>query len=357
MLKKPWLWLPSKLLYALNPLALKIYSQIRPAQTYRWNSFEWRGLKFLNPLGTAGGVDKNAQYIREYQALGAGFLELGTVTPLAQGANEGKILDKSLRYQSLWNNMGCPNKGLDFFKIQLEKAFELAGDSLEAGESAEAGDLAGAGDLLEAGAGKLPPLFINLGKNRESSIRTALLDYQTSMKALEKYAGAFVINISSPNTKSLRNLFDRQKLPDFLKALNQTRSGLSKNTPLILKISPDEEDFIRIIEQSLEAGIDGWCVCNSSKQRPVKNLFPSDKGGLSGQLLADTSLSLLKQLRDFLKKNQIEDKLVISCGGVLSPQELFERLRLGADLVQVYSALVFKGYGFFHSVYKQSLIK
>ena len=325
MFKRPWLFLPSKYLYALNPFILKIYNQIQSAKSYTWNPLEWRGLKFLNPLGTAGGIDKNAEYIPYYKALGAGFLELGTVTPQPQAPNTGKILDKSIRHHSLWNNMGCPNKGLKFFKNQLDRAF---------------------------GEGELVPLFINLGKNRESSIKSAILDYQKAMIALEKYAGAFVINISSPNTLFLRDLFDKKSLPDFLKALNRTRSNLNKNIPLILKLSPDETDFIRIIEQSLSAGIDGWCVCNSTKKRTVKNLFPEDKGGVSGQLLADSSVSLLKKLRDFLNHNQIEDKLVISCGGVLSPQEVFERLRLGADLVQVYSALVFKGYGFFGSVYK-----
>ena len=141
-------------------------------------------------------------------------------------------------------------------------------------------------------------------------------------------------------------------MPDFLNSLNQIRLGLKECPPLILKLSPDEEDFIRIIEQSLSAGIDGWCVCNSSKKRPVKNLFPEDRGGLSGKLLAESSLNLLKQLNDYLKVNQVKDKLLISCGDVLSPQDVLERLELGADLVQVYSALVFKGYGFFKSVYK-----
>ena len=101
------------------------------------------------------------------------------------------------------------------------------------------------------------------------------------------------------------------------------------NRPLILKLSPDEKDFIRIIEQSLSAGIDGWCICNSTKQRPVKNLFPEDRGGLSGQLLADTSLKMLKQLTAYLKENNITDKLVISCGGGFNISRCIEQTRVG----------------------------
>ena len=115
---------------------------------------------------------------------------------------------------------------------------------------------------------------------------------------------------------------------------------------MILKISPDETDFIRIIDQSVEAGIDGWCVCNSTKKRAVPSLFP-ERGGVSGKLLADQSLSLLKELNKYLSDRNIGDKLVISCGGVLTAQDVLERLQEGANLVQVYSALIFEGPTFF----------
>ncbi|MCZ0931991.1 MAG: dihydroorotate dehydrogenase (quinone) [Oligoflexia bacterium] len=335
MITKPWLFLPSSWLYSLSPLALKFYSHFKSAQPYQWKSVKWRGLSFPNPLGTAGGLDKNALYVQDYWALGAGFVEVGTVTPRAQAPNPYKILDRSVQHLSLWNNMGFPNKGLDFVKKQLELLFEKFNGS-------------------QTDKPKLPsPLFVNIGKNRDTPVTQALEDYKKGMEALYPFAEAFVINISSPNTKDLRELFSAQKLPAFLKSLNEIRLGLKVNRPLILKLSPDEEDFTRIIEQSLSAGIDGWCICNSTKQRPIKNLFPEDKGGLSGKLLADTSLKLLKQLNAYLVKNKIEDKLVISCGGVLTAQDVLDRLELGADLAQVYSAVVFKGFGFFESVYKE----
>ena len=335
MITKPWLYLPSSWLYSLNPFALKFYSYFRSVQPYEWKPFQWRGLSFPNPLGTAGGLDKNALYVKDYWALGTGFVEVGTVTPEAQVPNPYKILDKSVPHLSLWNNMGFPNKGLAFVKESLEILFKNFHCS-------------------QTPSPKIPtPLFINIGKNRDTAVAQAVEDYKKGMEALYPFASAFVINISSPNTEGLRDLFSEKQLPDFLKSLNEIRRGLKVNRPLILKLSPDEEDFIRIVEQSLSAGIDGWCICNSTKQRPVKDLFPEDRGGISGKLLAETSLKLLRQLTDYLEKNKIEDKLVVSCGGVLTAQDVLDRLELGANLVQVYSAIVFKGFGFFKSVYKE----
>ena len=329
MITKPWLYLPSSWLYSLSPFALKFYNYFKSApHPYQWKPVKWKNLFFPNPLGTAGGLDKNALFVKDYWALGAGFVEVGTVTPRAQASNPYKILDRSVQHLSLWNNMGFPNKGLDFVKNKLEILFEISQKPLS-------------------------PLFINIGKNRDTHVSQAVEDYKKGMEALYPFASAFVINISSPNTEDLRELFNEKKLPSFLNALNEIRLSLKVKRPLILKLSPDEGDFIRIIEQSLSAGIDGWCVCNSTKQRPIKNLFPEDRGGLSGKLLADTSLNLLKQLSAYLKKNKIENKLLISCGGVLTAQDALERLELGADLVQVYSAVVFKGFGFFKSVYKE----
>lgn len=334
---KPWLYLPVGWAHYLSPLALKVYSSILPKELVRWKAFSWRNLYFSNPLGTAGGMDKNALHLKEWIRLGAGFLEIGTVTPQPQSAHLGKTLDRSLKYFSLWNNMGFPNKGMEHVREQclaLSKAHQ-------------------------------PPLFINIGKNRWTPMSKALEDYKNLMECLHPFASAFVINISSPNTTGLRELFSEKNLPHFLKSLKEfaqqlaskpfpTESTKNKQTeiPLILKISPDEKDTLRIIEQSVEAGIDGWCICNSTKERTIPNLFP-EPGGISGKLLASRSLTLLKEVKKYLVDNQIQDKLVISCGGVLSTQDVLERLKEGAHLVQVYSALVFEGPGFFQSVFKE----
>lgn len=460
---------------------------------------------FPNPLGIAGGVDKNACHLRDWLSLGAGFVELGTVTPFPQKANRGKILDRSLEHFSLWNNMGFPNKGMEYVRQKLavlqERELSAVQNSLSAhfllgrkGEQSSSplagkprssfsipiksrlrdhssfslagkprvsrGDIAGAespplsfGKSFEsASSGKSsesassgkpsesdrssfssdkssglthssfdkpfesarPPIFINIGKNRETPLSQALDDYKKLMKCLYPFASAFVINISSPNTKGLRGLFDKKALPEFLKSLKDFAGGLKgpgkleggvdfayppgwklykelkgpadrlenrmdledsegnnlnyelrgpagklengvdsdREIPLILKLSPDEKDILRIIGQSVEAGIDGWCICNSTKERAVPGLFP-ERGGVSGRFLADRSLSLLKEVKKYLVDRRVKDKLLISCGGVLTAQDVQERLSAGADLVQVYSALVFEGPGFFHSVFRE----
>ena len=321
---KPWLLLPSKWSYILSPFALKIYSRIKPFKNREWRSFSWRGLYFPNPLGTAGGVDKNALHTREWWALGAGFLEVGTITPEPQKANPSKILDRSLKHRSLWNNMGFPNRGLNFVKEKLSGLPE----------------------------NKPTPLFVNIGKNRQTSLEQAVEDYRKILFQLHTQADVFVINVSSPNTESLRSLLSEKKLPKFLQSLKGCISNFNLKTPLILKISPDEKNFYRILEQSIESDIDGWCICNSTTERKISGLFP-DYGGVSGKLLADQSLNLLKKAKNYLDKMKVKDKLLISCGGVLTAQDVFERLEEGAHLVQVYSALVFEGPGFFKSVAEQ----
>ena len=145
-------------------------------------AFSWRGIHFPNPLGTAGGIDKNALHIKDWWSLGAGFLEIGTVTPEPQKANPGKILDRSLKYRSLWNNMGFPNRGLDFMKNRLSSLPKE----------------------------KPSPVFINIGKNRQTPVSKASEDYEKLLSVLHPFADVFVINISSPNTKDLRTIFDKE---------------------------------------------------------------------------------------------------------------------------------------------------
>ena len=361
-MRKPWLYLPANWLHYVSPWALKIYSRLKSAEPANWKSLQWRHLYFPNPLGTAGGLDKNALHIKNWQFLGAGFLEVGTVTPEPQRANPGKILDRSLKHLSLWNNMGFPNRGLNYVKRKLSYLAEhnWFGGNFAGQDVSVSTEKSGAGQNLTDSVvsqnhrwnTQSIPLFINIGKNRQTPLSQAVEDYKKSLEALHPFASAFVINISSPNTEGLRELFGEKALPPFLKSLKEIIARLNQKIPLILKLSPDEKDFLRIIEQSIEAGIDGWCICNSTKERVIPHLFP-ERGGVSGKLLASQSLNLLKRLKAYINDNEVKDKLVISCGGVLTAQNVVERLQEGADLVQVYSALVFEGPGFFQSVFKE----
>ena len=324
IVKKPWLYLPPAWSHNLSPLALKIYSKIQTTrEPFQWQSFQWKEILFPNPVGTAGGMDKNVLNVRDWWALGAGFCEVGTITPKPQNQNTGKVLDRNIKEESLWNSLGFPNKGLKFAMKQFRAL---------------------------PPQGKRPaPVFINIGKNRDTPLHKAFEDYQTCIKNLSPYADAFVINISSPNTKDLRELFDIKNLPSFL---NSLQSVNERKKSLILKISPDlaDSDFLKVIEQSLESQIDGWCICNSTTFRSPEQSYPSH-GGVSGKPLTAKSLRLLTLLTAYLKERKEKKKLIISTGGVLTPEEVLERLTLGAHLVQVYSALIFTGPNFFQKTF------
>lgn len=305
------------------PLALKIYSTLSSEQDAAWKSFSWRGLHFRNRLGIAGGVDKNGELIPVWKKLGVGFTEIGTVTPLAQTANPGKIIDRDLNQKILWNKMGFPNQGMDVLKNKVEKSFRELGK-------------------------ERPPLFINLGKNRQTSLEDAHLDYAKLAKYLDPVADAFVINISSPNTQGLRNLQSAEYLKILISSVRE--SLRDKNKPVFVKLSPDFEEGVleSTLAILLENSVDGIILTNTTLSRPNPSKF-STEGGVSGAFLADLSKKQLAKTTKFLgnNKNKI---LLVSVGGLMTAQDVAERLELGADLVQIYSALVFNGPSFFREV-------
>ena len=317
VIKKPWLLLPPSVTYHSLKYILPILSPFY--KKLSWQPLTWRGITFPSPLGIAGGVDKNGIHVLDWQNIGAGFCEVGTVTPLAQEANKIKNLDRSIKHQALWNCLGFPNKGKDFLKKEL---------------------------LLQDKK-RTVPLFINIGKNRDTPLEQAEKDYVELLHHFETMTQVFVINISSPNTSNLRQLFNKSRLKLFLKTL---RSETRQN--LILKITPDldKKQFLDIIDASIDCDIDGWCLTNTTTKPPLDNIFPNF-GGVSGKPLANQALSFLNTLTKHIKTLR-HDKLIVSCGGVLTPQDVLDRLSLGAHLVQVYSALVFQGLGFFQKVFE-----
>ena len=319
MIKKPWLYLPPFFTYFLSPFILKIYSRLFSAQKCEWHPFKWRHLYFKNRLGIAGGVDKNAINLKDWERLGAGFYEVGTVTPRRQKAHSSKTIDRNIKHLSLWNHLGFPNQGLRRIRQRLL--------SLKKRPS---------------------PLLVNLGKNRETPIKKALKDYTDGIQSFESIADIFVINISSPNSPQLRTLFQKDSLKTFLEKLRD-----STKKPLLLKLHPDliDADLFSVIDESLSAGMDGWIFCNTTKARSLPHLFP-DHGGISGKLLRPSAVSGFKKLKSYLdQKEEFKDQLLISVGGVLTPKDVLHRLELGAHLVQVYSALIFEGPHFFKKVY------
>lgn len=319
---KPWLWLSPSLAHKLSPTALKGIGWVSPGRPELWQPFEWRGLKFPNRLGIAGGVDKDAQNVHSFWRLGAGFVEVGTVTPMPQPGNTPPVVDRDIDKAAIWNRMGFPSQGVARVKHRLTKL-------------------------------KRPfaaPVFANIGKNAVTPLENAAQDYIYLLKELSGLTDGFVINVSSPNTKGLRDLLKPEKLRDFLSPIVDSRPSTGEQ--VLLKLSPDMEDeeLSRVLDISYELGIDGWVLTNTS-QGLREGLRFAKEGGVSGRPLGPRSKEVLKRSLDLLGRRR-EGKLIVSVGGIMDPADVQERLQMGADLVQVYSALIFDGPFFFRKVAK-----
>jgi dihydroorotate dehydrogenase len=306
-------YLPPAWAHDLAPLGIQLYAEFFGAPVPKWRPFDWRGLHFRNRLGIAGGVDKNADLLERWPALGAGFAEVGTLTPQAQKENPGKIIDRHWQAQNLWNKMGFPNVGAReaFFRIEC--------------------------------ADYDYPLFINIGKNRNTPIHEAVSDYTSCVASLEAVADVFVINMSSPNTPGLRDLQNKDAMKQIVSSIKQRTTK-----PLLVKLSPDlnDQQLQDALESAVNEGASGFTLTNTTTFRPAGCPFPAE-GGLSGKDLAPLAKARLQQAIQILGSKR-KDLLLVSVGGVLSPADVKERLDLGADLVQAYSALAIHGPRFFH---------
>lgn len=330
-MRKPWLYLPVGLAHEIAPIALKIgapfHSAIHGDTIPKWNPLKWKGLSFPNRLGLAGGVDKDGDLIEEWWTYGAGFVEVGTVTPKPQSPNPGKIIGRDLQSLALWNRMGFPGNGMDIAKVNLR-------------------------DLPLR---RRTPIFVNIGKNRDTSNDDAAKDYALCMETLAGLADAFVVNISSPNTTGLRELLQPKVFHRFLGSVLAAKNKIEKaaTTPVLLKLSPDadDEDLKNVALIACELGIDGFIATNTTLARAHGSPFPPE-GGVSGKPLGTRSKEVLSLLSQTLGKNKGE-RLLVSVGGVMSANDVRERLDLGADLVQVYSSLIFEGPGFFRNVARE----
>lgn len=323
---KPWLWLPPKLAHDLSPIAVEVYSMLFDKRTPDWSSFSFQSIKFENRLGLAGGVDKNAEHLSAWQRLGCGFIEIGTVTPLAQKPNPGKIFDRSIEDEALWNKMGFPSHGADeaFYNLKAFKAENTL------------------------------PVFVNIGKNRDTPNERAFEDYSELIERFNPLADAFVVNISSPNTKGLRDLASGEALEKFLKPLMQTKTEIKSDKPVLLKLSPDleDDDLKRVLDVAIQNHVDGFVLTNTTLSRNTLQKFPAE-GGISGKPLSTLSKKALKTAVQHLGAEKSK-KLLISVGGLMTADDVFERIDLGADLVEVYTALVFSGLNFFRKVEKSA---
>lgn len=319
--RRPWLWLPAQLSHDISPYGAKWLGAISFSKgPPKWKSFEWKGLHFPNRLGIAGGVDKDGIGTPGWWALGSGFCEVGTVTPAPQKANPKPRVGRDIESKTLWNRLGFPSQGAIRVKARIE-SYKKPYPS---------------------------PLFINLGKNRETSLEDAHLDYEVLIKNFQNLADVFVINLSSPNTQGLRQLLDEENLKRLLDKIHPALNEAGK--PYLLKLSPDlsDQDLEKALKVSMDFGASGWILTNTTLFRPEGSQFPKT-GGLSGAPLRPYSVECLKKTIQILGSNR-KDRLLVSVGGVLTAEDVMDRLELGADLVQTYSALVYEGPYFFQQV-------
>lgn len=310
---KLWYFIPAKWAHQLAPFGLRFYSTLFGKKLIpKWRSIQWRHLNFNNPIGIAGGVDKDGHDLQHWWRLGCGFVEIGTITPQPQKPNPGNIIDRNLKERSLWNKMGFPSQGS---KQVLKKLNSI---------------------------NKRTPLFINVGKNRQTSNERASLDYVSVMRDFQNIADAYVINISSPNTTGLRDLLRKENLRNFLEPLITCAHNELKK-PALLKLSPDmsQEQLFTTLDLCIDLDVDGLILTNTTLWRPQNSTYPVE-GGLSGAPLAELSKKMLIDTVKYLKEKQ-KKLLLISVGGLLNKKDIEERLHLGADLVQIYTGLIING--------------
>ncbi len=295
------------------------------------------GLQFPNRVGLAAGLDKNARCIDAWNTMGFGFVEVGTVTPLGQSGNPKPRMFRIAQKNALINRLGFNNEGLDAFLKNVKRSEFYS-------------------NLRNEHAGKVPKthkkrmiLGLNIGKNAATSIECAVDDYLICLAGVYLYADYITVNISSPNTKNLRALQSDDALDGLLGSIAQRRAELvleyGVQKPIFLKIAPDlDETQIKVIALTLQKHkIDGVIATNTTLARDaVQGLKHAEEtGGLSGGPVLEASNQVIAQLRQALGKNYP----IIGVGGVLSAQDALTKIAAGADLVQIYTGMIYKGPG------------
>jgi dihydroorotate dehydrogenase len=295
--------------HRLTIAALKLAPLRKPPEPDPVLATRVAGLAFSNPVGLAAGFDKDAEVFAAMLGLGFGFVEVGTLTPRPQPGNPKPRLFRLVEDQAVINRLGFNNGGQAAARGRLER---------------RGGGLVG----------------VNIGANKESADRIA--DYAEGVRAMTAVANYVTINISSPNTPGLRGLQDKGALDELLAAVVEAR-GESRR-PLFLKLAPDLEsaDVDAIAEASIARGIDALIVSNTTVSRaPLRSRHGAETGGLSGRPLEALAL---ERLRDFRRATGGALPL-IAAGGIASGADAYERIRAGASLVQLYTALVYEGPG------------
>jgi dihydroorotate dehydrogenase len=277
------------------------------------------GLHFPNPIGLAAGLDKNAVAVPAWQALGFGFIEVGTITALAQPGNPKPRLFRLPADEALINRMGFNNAGAEAAAIRLERLRER--------------------DILQV------PLGVNLGKSKVTPAEEAADDYRRSFERVGHLADYVVVNISSPNTPGLRDLQRVDEVTRIIETIQGPNQRLARPRPLLVKLAPDlaDEDAIDCARAALDAGCAGLILTNTSiRFEGLRSSTAGMSGGLSGGPILKRSTALLGLVRQAVGPAPV----LVGVGGVMDPAGAAAKLAAGADLVQIYSGLIYRGPGF-----------
>ncbi len=293
---------------------------------------ELAGLKFPNRIGLAAGLDKNAHCIDAFAAMGFGFVEVGTVTPLAQPGNPKPRMFRLAKAQALINRLGFNNHGLESFirNVQLARFRSHA----------------------------VPPMLLglNIGKNAATPIERAADDYLTCLHAVYPYADYVTVNISSPNTQNLRSLQSDAALSALLSLLNEARQQLAhthqKHVPIFIKVAPDLDDLQLdqlcatlqthcMVNGQTKDKAWGVIATNTTLSREAVHNMPhaQEAGGLSGAPLRQASNRVITALRQTLGA----DFSLIGVGGIFSAEDALDKIQAGANAVQIYTGLIYQG--------------
>ena len=317
-------------LFQLDPevahdLALKSLSALGPAAALlgagaeRAESRRVMGIDFPNPVGLAAGLDKNGEYIDALAALGFGFLEIGTVTPRPQPGNPKPRMFRLVEHEAIINRLGFNNRGVEALVANVARA-SFRG-----------------------------VLGINIGKNFDTPLERAAEDYLACLDAVYAQATYVTVNISSPNTKQLRDLQSSEKLDELLESLMARRAQLARRhgatKPLVVKVAPDLDDaqIEAIAALAVKHGVDGLIATNTTvgREEIAGHKHAGELGGLSGRPLRARATEVLAKLAAALGGRVP----LIGVGGILSGADARAKIAAGASLVQLYTGFIFRGPG------------
>ncbi len=295
-----------KLVFKLNLVSLFA------SDNFETSKIKIKNLSFKNRIGIAGGLDKNAEYFHIFSSLGFGFVEVGTVTLEPQAGNPKPRIFKFAKDKTLVNSLGFNNAG----SVQVLKNLK-----------------------------KYKPMFdgvlgISIGKSKNTKTKNAWQDYLHLMDYFYLEADYLAINISSPNTENLRELSAHENLEFLMEKISQKKVQLidmhKKNTPILVKLSPDETDINlkNLIQVSEKNNIDGFICCNTT----TDHIYPIT-GGMSGAMLSKKAGNMQKKVAEFKQ----EKSILIASGGVMNASDVKERLINSADLVQLYTGYIYQG--------------